>query len=293
MNKYLKNFKDSSVAGQYDLTTYKNVSFDGASVSFGESSGIVPTGNKTNYGTLSKDLVVALENNETTAFSLKGKNITVEGVNNVGVWNKSINGNAMMSLNCSNGGDVTVENFKVTSTNGGYNCLEIGLAGTDAPKSVTIDNVDLTEQAISNNAILIFGTQNDAVINIKNVKFGTVSNCIRISNKTNATGVTVNIIDCECTAWDTDPVWAGMIIFEDYTSKSVEKEEENNLFAPEKITINVKNFTVGGKKLEKPENIADICGTKDASTQVFYVWNDYGQTVPYGDGSRYPVINIE
>ena len=66
----------------------------------------------------------------------------------------------------------------------------------------------------------------------------------------------VNIINCTCKKWDSRNVWAGFVICEDYTSKTSELEDANNLFAPDKITINFVNFVgPNGKKLVAPEDL--------------------------------------
>lgn len=171
-----------------------------------------------------------------------------------------------------------------------YNMIEIGLDGTTLPKGVLIENCKFLGK-YSNNAILIFGTQDNAVININNCFFEDVSNPLRLSNKTDAKNVTVNITNCICNSWDKDPVWSGLLICQDYTSGSKIKADKNNLFAPEKITINVSNLTMpNGEKLESLESMSDICGSIDEK-QVFYLWDNYRKTTSY-DASKYPSINI-
>ena len=82
------------------------------------------------------------------------------------------------------------------------------------------------------------------------------------------------------------------MICQDYTSGSIKSEESNNLFSKDKITINISNLTKpDGSKLTNPQDLSSICGTSD-SNQIFYVWNSKGELIPYGDGSRYPSINI-
>lgn len=171
-----------------------------------------------------------------------------------------------------------------------YNMVEIGLEGTTLPKGVLIENCKFTGN-YTNNAILIFGTQDNAVININNCYFEHVSNVLRLSNKTNAKNVTVNITNCKCDHWDTNPQWAGLLICQDYTSGSTEKAEENNLFAPDKITINVSNLiTPDGTLLEAPKDMATIAGSFD-DKQVFYLSDNYRGSVAY-DAAKYPAINI-
>lgn len=171
-----------------------------------------------------------------------------------------------------------------------YNMIEIGLDGTALPKGVLIENCKFTGN-YANNAILVFGTQDNAVININNCYFEHVSNVLRLSNKTNAKNVTVNITNCKCDHWDTNPQWAGLLICQDYTSGSTAKAEENNLFAPDKITINVSNLiTPDGTLLAAPEDMATIAGSFD-DKQVFYLSDNYRGSVAY-DAAKYPAINI-
>ena len=171
-----------------------------------------------------------------------------------------------------------------------YNMVEIGLDGTTLPKGVLIENCKFTGN-YTNNAILVFGTQDNAVININNCYFEHVSNVLRLSNKTNAKNVTVNITNCKCDHWDTNPQWAGLLICQDYTSGNTEKAEENNLFAPDKITINVSNLiTPDGTLLAAPKDMATIAGSFD-DKQVFYLSDNYRGSVAY-DAAKYPAINI-
>ena len=175
----------------------------------------------------------------------------------------------------------------------GYNAIEIGLgtgSGPSATKSIVIDNVKFNS-TLSNNAISIFATEDGSVITISNCTFTKCSNPIRLSNATGGK-VTINLVNCEFTEWDSSNDWAGLLIMQDYTSKSVEAIQANNLFGPDKVTINVINCTHAGEKIVAPANIADVCGTKNAATQLFYIWSNEEGFVTY-DAERYPVINIQ
>lgn len=173
--------------------------------------------------------------------------------------------NAVASIN--GGTSITLNNIVFDNTVTGYNAIEIGLSATELPKYINITdcNFDCT---FSNNAILIFGTTDNAVINIEKCHFGNVSNCLRLSNKSNAKNVVVNVTNCSVDQWDTNPSWEGFLICEDYTSKSVEKEQENNLFGDGKITVNFTNLTHKGEKIISEE-----------TQRVTYVYNDYGLLV--------------
>lgn len=220
--------------------------------------------------------------------------ISIYGLKTSGTLAKSIS-NAQHSLNCN--GDVVVRDC--TFGQDGYNCLEIGLQNGYNPKNVLIENCTF-EGTLSNNAILVFGTQNDAVITIRNCHFKSVSNGLRLSNKTNATNVVVNLENCTCDSWEGTPAYAGFILLQDYTTKYTSASENPataNLFAPEKITINFKNcYGPQGKIMGSVE---DICGSGIADKQVIYVYANYEKegnkaaVVPFGDGSRYPTVHFE
>lgn len=227
---------------------------------------------------LTKDARLSLSTNKDGDIDIKSSNVS-------GDFPKST-GNAVIKVNDAN--YVTIKDTVINASL--YNCIEIGLDSNNLPSGVLIENCRF-EGTFSNNAILIFGTKDDAVININNCYFENVSNCIRLSNKLNSK-CTVNISNCKCDHWDTDPVWSGMLICQDYTSGTSDAESENKLFAPDKITINISNFTTpSGKKLTAPDDMSTICGSGDEN-QVFYVWSEYSNTTPYGDGSKYPTINI-
>lgn len=228
------------------------------------------------------------ENTRIVATVTDGGKFESTGLVTEGTLPKSVS-NAGMSINGAE--EVVITNGSYSMN--GYNGIEIGLAkDSTQPKKVTIQDIDFTDATFSNNAILIFGTQDDAVINIKNCKFGTLSNPLRISNQTNATGVTINIENCSVEQWDTDDMWAGFFICEDWVNKPA---SEANVFAPNKITINFKDLYYKGFKV-LPENAANVLGTNNAETQVGYVRNKYedgthSMFVPY-DENRYPTVTF-
>ena len=251
-------------------------------------------------------IIVASETPVTGKKDISGKSIVVKSMNadsasvnmtstgNVSIKNYTATGelaksvsNAQLKINTS--GDVALSSSNMGMK--GYNCVEIGLNTEDLPDKINISDIDFSGE-LSNNAILIFGTKDKAVIDINNCHFKKLSNAVRLSNKTNATGVTLNINNCQFDEWESNPAYAGFLMFQDYTSGSTEAETENNLFGPDKITVNVTNcYGPDGKKISA-SNIADVCGTgKDG--QLIYVYCDKSGVIPYGDGSRYPIINIK
>ena len=170
--------------------------------------------------------------------------------------------NAIAKIN--GGKTVTLTNVVFDDTVKGYNGFEIGLNSNDLPKRVDIKNCDFKGK-LNNNAILIFGTDNDAVINIENCHFADISNALRLSNKTNSKNVTVNIKDCVVDKWDSRKEWEGFLICEDYTSPDLNSAEANNLFAPEKIHVNFINLIYQGEKI-----------TPDTDKKIYYVYYDNG-----------------
>ena len=202
--------------------------------------------------------------------------VEMENVTFSGDFPKSTQ-NTMVSINGSE--KVTLTNVKFNDNVNGYNGFEIGLSSDALPKYVNIKDCDFGG-TLTNNAILIFGTQDNAVINIENCHFGRISNALRISNKTNATNVTINVKNCSVDEWDTRKEWEGFMICEDYTSGTVALEQSNNLFASSKITVNFTNLTHKGEKI-----------TADYEGQLCYVWYDNGNKKE-NDKNRIPTINF-
>lgn len=237
------------------------------------------------------------------AVDVTAASVTLEGVTLSGSQPKA-NGNAMMSIN--NAETVTISDLTMGKTDG-YNTIEIGLNSTSLPAKINIDNVKFTE-AISNNAILIFGTQDNAEIHITNCYFKAVSNALRLSNKTNATGVQVTIKDCIVDQWENGAGmerWTGFLILEDYTrydqqtgsgSTAGELAAQANRFGPDKMTVTFDNVTGPNGKIDfsaDPSQGAPGAGVNDAANgyknQTYYICWDYaGNTIQSWDENLYP-----
>lgn len=137
---------------------------------------------------------------------------------------KKTTSNAAVSIYSN--ADVKITNSTVNQT--GYNAIEIGLSNDKAPKNVLIDGITF-DSKMSNNAILIFAHQKDALITISNCHFKDVSNCVRLSNRLNVPAK-VRFVNCTCDKWDTDPTWNAFLLLEDYTSKTKEEYFEQKRF---------------------------------------------------------------
>lgn len=252
-----------------------------------------------------KDVVINSSATVTTPVVIKAKNVDVQGltvesvtskitaggivnltdINSTGTIDKQTQGNAAFSVNTT-GDTIRISNCKFGQT--GYNALEIGVSAETANvKNIVIENCEFADA--SNNSILIFRTAANAVVTIKKCTFGNVSNAIRISNANNQS-VTVNVIDCDIASVDSNLDYTGIVLCQDYTSKTVEEAEANNLFAPEKVKFNFVNVTVGGKKVVAG-NPEEQFGSKTAE-QILYVYRDAGKSLVGYDATKFPAVSF-
>lgn len=238
--------------------------------------------------TLTGDAVIlkgATVSNDTRV-TINSADVTINDTTWEGSFPKSTS-NAMFIV--TNAEDVVIKNCTVNPETS-YNGVEIGLSGSVLPKNVLIENVNFCGK-FSNNAILVFGTQDNAVINVNNCHFANVSNALRLSNRTKASGVVVNFTNCTIDKWEEgyDGEYSGAFLFQDYTSTSADEAQSVNRFGDGKITINVTNLIHAGEKVTK-ENA--IIGKKDLN-QLAYVYVDKEGTIAYeGNENRYPIFNI-
>lgn len=201
------------------------------------------------------------------------------------------NGNTVISVNNA---EFIVFKDMVFDASEVYNGIEIGLASNSVlPKNILFDNCKFQGE-FSNNAILVFGTQDNAIITLNNCYFKKISNALRLSNKSNASGVVVNINNCTVDQWETRAPWQGFLICEDYTNKTEEEVNANNLFGDGKITVNFNNLVHVGVKIN-PADPASVCGTKNES-QVVIVCQD-AVAGPEGclsyDAAKFPVVSFK
>lgn len=258
----------------------------------------------------SKDYIVSGSINENA--EIVGKSISLKSI--------KVSDNARLKLNA---GDVEAKDLNISSSfpkaNGDtvisvnnaefivfkdmvfdasevYNGIEIGLASNSVlPKNILFDNCKFQGE-FSNNAILVFGTQDNAIITLNNCYFEKISNALRLSNKSNASGVVVNINNCTVDQWETRAPWQGFLICEDYTNKTEEEVNANNLFGDGKITVNFNNLVHAGVKIN-PADPASVCGTKNES-QVVMVCQD-AVAGPEGDyclsydAAKFPVVSFK
>lgn len=214
--------------------------------------------------------------------------VEIVNTNISGDFPKNDGGNTIVSVNSAE--YVTIKDLTISEGASGYNTIEIGLSASGVlPKSIVIENCNF-EGSFSNNAISIFGTQNNSVISINNCHFGSFSNILRLSNNANSTGVVVNVTNCTVDKWETGSDYTGFMLCQDYTSGTAEAETENNLFGNGKIKVNITNLVGPNGKIETPSDASTVCGTKD-DNQLCYVYCNKSGFITYS-ADRYPVLNI-
>lgn len=223
---------------------------------------------------------------------LNAGDVEAKDLNILGSFPK-VNGNTVISVNNA---EFIVFKDMVFDASEVYNGIEIGLASNSVlPKNILFDNCKFQGE-FSNNAILVFGTQDNAIITLNNCYFEKISNALRLSNKSNASGVVVNINNCTVDQWETRAPWQGFLICEDYTNKTEEEVNANNLFGDGKITVNFNNLVHAGVKIN-PADPASVCGTKNES-QVVMVCQD-AVAGPEGDyclsydAAKFPVVSFK
>lgn len=224
--------------------------------------------------------------------NLNAGDVEAKDLNISGSFPKA-NGNTVISVNNA---EFIVFKDMVFDASEVYNGIEIGLASNSVlPKNILFDNCKFQGE-FSNNAILVFGTQDNAIITLNNCYFEKISNALRLSNKSNASGVVVNINNCTVDQWETRAPWQGFLICEDYTNKTEEEVNANNLFGDGKITVNFNNLVHAGVKIN-PADPASVCGTKNES-QVVIVYQD-AVAGPEGnyclsyDAAKFPVVSFK
>ena len=230
-------------------------------------------------------IVRNLNANATTIDVKTTEDIDIKNVSMDGIYDKNKLGNSMSNLHSDS--FITIKDC-VIDPETAYNGFEIGLTSGLA-KGILINNCNF-KGVFSNNAINIFGQEDDCIITISNCHFSSVSNMLRLSNRTNEKCI-INIINCIIDKWETgNPAYAGPIICQDYTSTSLAEAQENNLFGNGKITINIQNLIKpDGTKVEPVSDISTVCGS--GLNQLVYVYNKYEGIVPYS-ADRYPILNI-
>ena len=201
--------------------------------------------------------------------------VVISGFESSGDLKKSTS-NAAVSIYSN--ADVKITNSTINQT--GYNAIEIGLSDDKAPKNVLIDGITF-DSKMSNNAILIFAHQKDALITISNCHFKDVSNCVRLSNRLNVPAK-VRFVNCTCDKWDAKPQWTGFLILEDYTSKTKEEYLEQKRFH----NLDIQFVNCYGP-FGKIEGTAEELFSNNEN-QVAYIYVDADLSLPVYNEAEFP-----
>ena len=188
-------------------------------------------------------------------------NIVVDGMEVTGD-NGSTNGYVLYSAK-----DIEISNLSIANGSTAYNVFE-GDQTNQNLKVLNASNVMVDNPSLTHNVFNVYKPQNDAVISIKDSRFNLTvdnSNVLRISNASNATGVTVNFENIE---WNyenglsfNDWRWAGLIIYQPYSADS---GLSGDLTAMKTWKFNFKNCKYNGVKVN-----ANNFGQHN---QVFYLY---------------------
>ena len=253
-----------------------------------------------------KKVAITLGSDMPDTVSVKARDVTVEspttesqivaiqGTDSITISNPTSSGSLganSVAWQLNTNGEVVVDGG--TLAQAGYNAFNISLNSGYAVKKVHVKDVEFTG-TLTNNAVSVYRVEDNAEILIENCHFTSVSNLFRFSNATNATGITITLKNCKVDAWESRLNYAGLVIFQDYTS-TAGNWQENNLFASDKITLNIIDCT-GPNGPIMPAEPSAVYATHDTN-QLAYVYVDKGGAsaeLPYsGNESRFPTLNIQ
>lgn len=236
----------------------------------------------------SVDVSNSTANSVSIATTASNGNVTIDGLTTTGSITTDVS-NAAIKVTTNE--DVVITNSNIGQS--GYNVIEIGLAAGSAPKSVLIKDCDFTG-TMSNNAISIFALADNAVVNIENCHFASVSNVFRWSNRTNATGVVFNIKNCTWDSLEPKENYRSVFLLQDYTSANADAVYTNDFFNSTKLTINfIDCVGTDGEliKLGDNETAADRFGTGDG--KLVYLYADKIGKISYTDHPEmYPNLTV-
>ena len=235
-----------------------------------------------------KSIAISNGTVDATGLNLKAEEgVTLKDVTLTGEFPRA-NSNAGISVNTP--GDVVIDGVHFTGSNTGrYNAIEINLQSAGEPaKNVTVKNCSF--EGLSNNCILVFGMQEEGVVNVENCQFELAdgAEAVRISNRTNANHFTVNATNCNYNYHEWSEAfskWLGFFLFEDYTSTAAELQAGRKQFAG--ITINCKNVTYNGTAV----NALNLGRANESQ----FACMCYDKANPYiiTDSAHFPTFNFQ
>lgn len=187
-----------------------------------------------------------------------------------------------------NGSDVVLDNISAPAGSSVYNGIEFGQDNEKAKAgNVTIKNCNFDFTKWTHNCINIYSFKDNAVVNIDDCKFildgKSVPEAIRLSNYTNATGVTINVTDCNYkyvnteTTTDANKVWYGFFLFQNV------KNGQDKTFSS--WNINCKNLKCNGTLVTE-----NTIGSNNAATQLSCMSYDASGIIK--DASHFPTFKF-
>lgn len=187
-----------------------------------------------------------------------------------------------------NGSDVVLDNISAPAGSSVYNGIEFGQDNEKAKAgNVTIKNCNFDFTKWTHNCINIYSFKDNAVVNIDDCKFildgKSVPEAIRLSNYTNATGVTINVTDCNYkyvnteTTTDANKVWYGFFLFQNV------KYGQDKTFSS--WNINCKNLKCNGTLVTE-----NTIGSNNAATQLSCMSYDASGIIK--DASHFPTFKF-
>lgn len=294
---------DSEVVSPADVVVGGSNDFTGKSVTISELPDLSGATAKTtisaesivlNSGFTSPRVVSLVADKDITVAGSASAPLVIDGVQ------PKTQGNATLSLNAK--GAVTVKDVTFAKDDGAYNALEIGLLADGAPASVVVEGVNFNG-ALKNNGISIFGTAVGATVTVRDCRFKSCSNAVRLSNKLNVSGVSVVFENCVLEDCIETGSYRGFLLLEDYTSGSASAAKTNNLFGPDKLSVKFVNCKIGvGADAQvidfasDPAAGAPFAGGDVNPQQAYYTFYDKGfgdvtGPVPYS-AENYPTFSF-
>lgn len=246
------------------------------------------TGNSISIENASVNASEMISETKKSPISINAKDVEISNMIIEGEFNQPLQGNTVISIN-----NTEFVNIKDTTFDGTnmYNGIEIGLSNSEyVPKNIMIDNCKFLNK-FTHNPISVFKIQNGGTITINNCYFENPICLFRFTNGTNSSNITINFNNCEVgNIINNKPSPSGgLICLQDHLSKTEPEIYETNMFAPNKVTINLNNLYLNGNKLVS--DVESICGE---GLEKIFVCANAKTTGGYvvSDLQYYPTINI-
>ena len=261
-------------------------------------------------GNVNIDTLSITANGATVVRANAEKNLAINNYTTEGKFNNQTN-----QINVEYAEDIVIND--ATFNADGYNTIMIAqptAATQDAvvPSSIIIQNN--TFKNVTNNAINIDRTVDNAKILIDNCHFIDCSNPIRFRNYNYASGMNAVISNCKFDKWDVDPKWEGAVILEDrysyneyiktnpkptsgdtsaWVSGLIKFAKDKAPFGPDKLTMTFENCTFPeGKPAYTSENITEYMGTEKTGRFAF-IWIPGADATLEYDEKVYPKIEFK